>query len=155
MKKLFENWRNFRNKALNEASSASQAKKEMQDRITASQAGRGFVASPTGTPWPEEDSVGNPDNPNDNSPEVEDIAKELEIRNIKDKIEAGGFNHREIGHRMSMGRPLIDYSFNEFTGVWNYTATIPNGDTTTSDKGEKLTDFLDRVGTPYQQKLGV
>ena len=155
MQKLFENWRNFRNKALNEASSVSQAKKEMQDRITASQAERGFRASPTGTPWPEEDGVGNPDNPNDNSPEVEDIAKELEIRNIKDKIEAGGFNHREIGHRMSMGRPLIDYNFDESTGVWNYTATIPNGDTTTSDKGEKLTDFLDRVGTPYQQKLGV
>ena len=108
----------------------------------------------TGTPWPEEDGVGNPDNPNDNSPEVEDIAKELEIRNIKDKIEAGGFNHREIGHRMSMGRPLIDYSFNESTGVWDYTATIPNGDIVDS-KGEKLEDFLKRVDGAYQLKLGV
>jgi hypothetical protein len=98
--------------------------------------------------------AGDPDNPDDNSPEVKDVARELEIRNIKDAIEAGGFNHRDIGHRMSMGRPLIDFSFNEQSGVWDYTATIPNGEIVKS-KGEGLEDFLKRVGDPYQLKLGV
>jgi hypothetical protein len=100
------------------------------------------------------EEVGDPDNPDDNSPEVKDVARELEIRKIKDTIEAGGFNHKEIGHRMSMGRPLIDYNFDESTGVWNYTATIPNGDIVDS-RGEKLEDFLKRVSGAYQLKLGV
>ena len=98
--------------------------------------------------------AGDPDNPDDNSPEVKDVARELEIRKIKDTIEAGGFNHREIGHRMSMGRPLIDFSFNERSGVWDYTASIPNGDVVDSE-GEGLEDFLERVGGAYQLKLGV
>lgn len=98
--------------------------------------------------------AGDPDNPDDNSPEVEDIAKELEIRNIKDTIVDNGFNHRDIGHRMSAGRPLIDYNFDESAGVWTYIAHIPNGDKVDSD-GEELEDFLERVGGAYQLKLGI
>ena len=100
------------------------------------------------------EEAGDPDNPDDNSPEVKDVARELEIRKIKDTIEAGGFNHKEIGHRMSMGRPLIDFSFNERSGVWDYTANIPNGDVVESE-GEGLEDFLERVGGAYQLKLKV
>jgi len=99
--------------------------------------------------------VGDPDNPNDNSPDLEDVAKAEEIRNIKDIIVAAGFNHEGIGHRMSAGRPWIEYTFNESTGVWAYIAHVPNGDIVDSQKGEKLTDFLERVGSPYQLKLGV
>ena len=106
--------------------------------------------------------VGDPDDPDDNSPELEDIAKELEIGRIKDTIVAAGFNHDDIGHRMSAERPWIRYRFDESSGVWSYTAHIPdnlgnadNWDKVSSEPGEKLTDFLDRVGGPYQLKLGV
>ena len=106
--------------------------------------------------------VGDPDDPDDNSPELEDIAKEMEIRRIKDTIVASGFNHDGIGHRMSAGRPWIKYKFDESSGVWNYTAYIPNDledvdnwDKVPSKPAEKLTDFLGRVGDPYQLKLGV
>jgi len=106
--------------------------------------------------------VGDPDDPDDNSPELKDVAKELEIGRIKDTIVAGGFNHDDIGHRMSAGRPWIKYKFDESSGVWAYTAHIPydledadNWDKVPSEPGEKLTDFLERVGAPYQLKLGV
>jgi hypothetical protein len=100
------------------------------------------------------EEAGDPDSPDDNSPEVEDIARELEIKNIKDIIVNAGFNHRDIGHRMSMGRPLIDFSYDKKSGVWNYTATIPNGDIVDSE-GEDLENFLERVGADYQLKLNL
>jgi len=106
--------------------------------------------------------AGDPDDPDDNSPELKDIAKVLEEEEIKDMIVAAGFNHDKIGHRMSAGRPWITYKFDESSGVWAYTAHIPsdledadNWDKIPSDPGEKLTDFLERVGGPYQLKLGV
>jgi hypothetical protein len=86
--------------------------------------------------------------------ETEEISKESEIRKIKDTIEANGFNHRNIGHRMSMGRPLIDFSFDENSDMWYYTASIPNGDVIDSE-GESLDDFLERVGNAYQLKLNL
>lgn len=146
MQKLFENWRSY----LNEVNPAAQ---EMRDRIASHQGKQPRLARDP-KQIAAELGYGDPDNPDDNSPDLEDVAKAEEIRNIKDAIEAGGFNHRDIGHRMSMGRPLIDFSFNEQSGVWEYTATIPNGEIIRS-KGEGLEDFLKRVGSPYQLKLGV
>ena len=99
--------------------------------------------------------VGDPDTPDDNSPELKDIAIAFELERIKDTIVASGFNHEGIGHRMSAGRPWIEYRFNEPTGVWSYTAHIPNGDKVVSGKGEELTAFLERVGQPYQLNIGV
>ena len=56
----------------------------------------------------------------------------------------------------------VKYRFDESSGVWNYTAHIPddlgnadNWDKVSSEPGEKLTDFLERAGGPYQLKLGV
>ena len=146
MQKLFENWRSY----LNEVNPAAKA----MIRDIATHQGKEAREPRDPKQIAAELGYGDPDNPDDNSPDLEDVAKAEEIRNIKDTIEGAGFNHREIGHRMSMGRPLIDFSFNEQSGVWDYTAHIQNGDIVDSD-GEELTDFLERVGGPYQQKLDI
>ena len=149
MNKLFENWRKFKKETLNEVNPA--AKAMIRDIATHQE------KQPRAARDPKQIAAdlgyGDPDNPDDNSPDLEDVAKAEEIRNIKDTIVANGFNHEGIGHRMSASRPLIDFNFNERSGVWNYTATIPNGDVIDSE-GEALTDFLKRVGGPYQLKLG-
>jgi hypothetical protein len=146
MQKLFENWRSY----LNEVNPAANA----MIRDIATHQGKQPRKARDPKQIAAELGYGDPDNPDDNSPDLEDIAKAEEIRNIKNTIVDNGFNHRDIGHRMSMGRPLIDFSFNEQSGVWDYTANIPNGDVVESE-GEGLEDFLERVGGAYQLKLGV
>ena len=167
MQKLFENWRNFRNEALNESVPTTQAKKEMQDRIRDSQSDRGFTPSPTGTPWPAgSGTAGDPDKPDDNSPDLEAVARELEIRSIKDTIEASGFNHTDIKHRMSAKRPWVTYEFDNSSGVFQYEAYFPDGSRNTDDwpsirseKGQGLEAFLALAekgpDSPSQLKLGI
>jgi len=167
MQKLFENWRNFRNEVLNEAGHTTQAKKEMQDRIRDSQSGRGFTPTPTGTPWPTgPPTAGDPDRPDDNSPDLEAVARELEIRRIIDAIEASGFNHTDIKHRMSAKRPWIEYKFDDNSGVWTYKAFFPDGSQNAntwpsieSEEAQGLESFLARVEKgpeePSQLKFGL
>jgi hypothetical protein len=146
MQKLFENWRSY----LNEVNPAADA----MIRDIATHQGKQPRKARDPKQIAAELGYGDPDNPDDNSPDLEDVAKAEEIKNIKDTIVANGFNHEGIGHRMSAGRPWIEYEFDNSAGVWNYTAHIPNGDIVDSD-GEELTDFLERVGGPYQQKLDI
>jgi GNAT superfamily N-acetyltransferase len=149
MKLLLENWREYLNEADTDAAqefinsiALHQGNKNPRKAKSGAEiaAGLGYTAA---------------DIPPDNPSEAKAAAKELEIKNIKDAIVAAGFNHKDIGHRLSAGRPWIEYELDKMAGEWNYTAHIPNGDKVVSSVGEELADFLERVGGPYQMGLNL
>ena len=93
------------------------------------------------------------------------MAKAFERSTIEKAIEKFSFNSGDRDspqHRWSYRQPIIDYHFDENSGVWTYTATIPGpGDPEDwkdidSEIGEDLETFLTRVKKrPHQLKLGV
>jgi len=108
--------------------------------------------------------AGDPDSGADNSPEPKAIAMALERSTIEKTIEDFSFNSGQSSqHRWGKGRPIIDYRFNEDSGTWIYTATIPddpnnsdNWEDINSEGGEDLEAFLTRVEElPKQQELSL
>ena len=106
--------------------------------------------------------AGDPDSDADNDPGPEAIAKTLERSTIERTIEDFSFNSGQSSqHRWGYNQPIIDYRFDESSGVWTYTATIPGaaGDPNSwedigSYKGEDLEAFLSRIKeTSKQQEL--
>ena len=108
--------------------------------------------------------AGDPDSKADNLPTREETAAALERSTIEKTIEDFSFNSGQSSqHRWGKGQPIIDYRFDEGSGIWAYTATIP-GDSNDpnswedvdSDEGEDLKTFLTRVKEkPHQLNLGV
>jgi hypothetical protein len=133
MKLLFEGWRKFEKEALKEYGDISQ------------------------------DIAGNPDSKADNSPQPAQIAKALERSTIERAIEKASFNsgHPESSdHRWGSGQPIIDYRFDNNSGVWTYAAYFPDGSKNVDNwpsfnsEGEGLEAFLKRVKEfPRQQEL--
>ena len=108
--------------------------------------------------------AGDPDSDVDNSPEPAEVAKALERSTIEDAIQNASFNSaRSSQHRWSPRQPIIDYRFDTRSGVWTYTADIPDGTNdaanwpvVNSKKGEDLDSFLTRVKeNPHQLNLGL
>ena len=97
--------------------------------------------------------AGDPDSDADNNPEPKAIAKSLERATIEKTIEDFSFNSAQSSqHRWGRGQPIIDYRFDESSGVWIYTATIPGDPNDPNswedinlEKGEDLETFLTRV----------
>ena len=105
-----------------------------------------------------------PDSDADDAAELRDMAKSLERSTIEKTIEDFSFNSAQSSqHRWGYRQPIIDYRFDENSGVWTYTATIPgdpndpnNWEDINAEEGEDLEAFLSRVKkTPRQINLEV
>ena len=102
--------------------------------------------------------AGDPDSDADNDPEPEAVAKALERSTIEKTIEDFSFNSAQSSqHRWGYRQPIIDYRFDENSGVWTYTATIPGpGDPNDwkdlDSEGEDLETFLTRVKEYSRQR---
>ena len=166
MKMLFENWRRYINET------------DIKERVTHhGWSGRcrkngvdGYfdadgkcVVKKTETDQSLEEA-GDPDSKADNSPEPAEVAKALERSTIEKAIEDFSFNSAQGSqHRWGRGQPIIDYRFDDGSGTWAYTATIPddssnadNWPSVKSEEGEDLNVFLTRVKeSPTQLNLGV
>ena len=89
--------------------------------------------------------AGDPDSDADNNPEPKAIAKSLERATIEKTIEDFSFNSAQSSqHRWGRGQPIIDYRFDESSGIWIYTATIP-GDRTIQIVGRILIWRKERI----------
>tara|TARA_R110000765_G_scaffold210043_1_gene315222 strand:+ start:12 stop:503 length:492 start_codon:yes stop_codon:yes gene_type:complete len=158
MKILFENWRNFRNEALNEANPAAQ---EMRDRIAAHQ---GVESSPARSGSEIATALGydDPDSDTDDGAELLNMAPEINRAFIEKVIGDFSFNSGQSSqHRWSPRQPIIDYYFDERIGNWKFQAAIPDGTgdadnwpTLNSDPKESIAKFLIRVKeNPHQLNL--
>jgi len=110
--------------------------------------------------------AGDPDSKADNLPTREETATALEVSTIERAIEKFSFNsgdEKSPKHRWGYSQPIIDYRFDDSSGVWAYTAYFPDGSDNAdnwpfvkSEEGEGLEVFLARVKEhPSQLNLGV
>jgi hypothetical protein len=110
--------------------------------------------------------VGDPDDPDDNNPSTQEMAQAHERSTIERAIEEFSFNsgdRKSPQHRWGSSQPIIDYRFDDSSGVWAYAAYFPDGSSNAdnwpsikSEEGEGLKAFLTRVKEqPHQLNLGV
>ena len=109
--------------------------------------------------------VGDPDNPSDNEPSTQEMAKELEKRQIAKVVDDFGFNpgwkeQKDLIH-WEVGAPIIEYEYKS-DGTFDYKATIPDGQDPKnwkeilSDPEETIEAFLTRIKKlPHQLSLSL